>query len=149
MNEEATVSTGVGFRVYFNEPRLVTVGWSGTAQMVHVEWKSPVNSAELRIAIERGVVALSKNHGSRWLADCQSLGPISPEDQEWLDHDWFPRALAAGLQRMAIVLPWREVAKMNVEDIVARVPQARMERAYFDTVWRARQWLTRSVTDSG
>jgi hypothetical protein len=142
MNQEAA-----GFRVYLNDPRLVTVGWSSSAQMVHVEWKSAVNSAELRIAIERGVVALSKNHGSRWLADCQSLGPISAEDQEWLDQDWFPRALAAGLRRMAVVLPWKDVARMNVEDIMGRVPETRMERAYFETVWRAQEWLTRPGTE--
>ena len=148
MNEEAAVSVGVRFRVYFNEPGLVTVGWSSTAQMVHVEWKSSVNGSQLRTAIERGVVALSKNHGSRWLADCQSLGPISEEDQEWLDQDWFPRALAAGLRRMAIVLPWQDVARMNVEDIMGRVPETQMERAYFETVWRAQEWLTRSVTEA-
>jgi hypothetical protein len=148
MNQEGAPPAGEGFRVYRNAPGLVTVGWSDAAQMVHVEWKASVDSAELRTALDRGIVALSKEHGSCWLADCQSLGPISAEDQEWLDQDWFPRALAVGLARMAIVLPWRDVARMDVQDIMGRVPDSLVERAYFPTVWQAQHWLTGLPADA-
>jgi hypothetical protein len=143
MDDQATVLASAGTQVYHSAPGQVTISWVGSGKMVHVEWKSAVSGAALRVALERGIDALSKNRGSRWLADCQSLGPISAEDEEWIDQDWFPRALAAGLSCMAIVLPWRDAAKMNVEDIVARVPETRMQRAYFETVWQGEQWLVR------
>jgi hypothetical protein len=132
----------VEFRVYFEAPGIVTVGWYSPKEIVHVHWESAPNSTVLRAGAEAGLVTLSENHGSRWCADCRGLGPISIEDQSWIDRDWFPRALAAGLKRMALVLPYEVFVERNVKDIVGRVPATQMERAYFKTVWEAGDWLT-------
>jgi hypothetical protein len=149
MTEEAAAASGAEFRVSFEAREVVTVGWYSPKEIVHVFWQSPASSSELRAAVEAGIVTLAENRGTRWCADCRALGPISVEDQAWLDRDWFPRAFAAGLERMAIVLPYEVLAKTAVEDIVERVPATQMERAYFKTVWEAGRWLAPPPTETG
>jgi hypothetical protein len=145
MTEEATVSPPQ-FHASFEVPGIVTVGWYSPKEIVHVQWQAAANSADLRAAVDAGLVTLSENRGTRWCADCRDLGPISADDQAWLDGDWFPRALAAGVERMAIVLPHQPLANVTVVDVMDRVPATRMERAYFTTVWQAGEWLTPPAT---
>jgi hypothetical protein len=147
MTEEVDAS-GPEFRLSFEAPGVVTVGWYGPKETVHVFWQSAATSAELRAAAEAGIVTLTEHRGSNWCADCRAQGPISIEDKAWLDRDWVPRALAAGLERLAVVLPYEGFAKTTVEDIVDRVPETQMKRAYFKTVWEAGQWLTPEPTVS-
>jgi hypothetical protein len=148
VKEEAPAS-GAEFRTSFDARGVVTVGWYIPKEIVHILWQSAATSAELRAAAEAGLVTLRENRGSRWCADCRALGPVSVEDQAWLDRDWFPRVLAAGLERLAVVLPYEVFAQTNVKDIVDRVPETQMERAYFKTVWEAGEWLARAPAETG
>jgi hypothetical protein len=77
----------------------------------------------------------------RWLADLRNLGPIAPDDQQWSNEDWFPRAIAGGVRWMALVAPKRVVAKMAVWTIMSKVADRSLVTAYFDELPAAREWL--------
>jgi hypothetical protein len=76
-------------------------------------------------------------------------GVLSPEDSEWLVQDWFPRLLAAGGRRFAIVIPPSALAAMQLNrqkreiDSEKTDPTAFQNR-YFDNVPEARAWLARA-----
>jgi hypothetical protein len=48
---------------------------------------------------------------------------------------------------MAVLMPRSALAKMNVENILGKVPGTKLEVAYFATVAAAREWLTRPATN--
>ena len=73
--------------------------------------------------------------------DCRNLRPVLPAEQAWLDREWFPRSLSGALTRMAVVIAKSEIAKQNVEDILGRVSNNRLDVAYFATIEQAAQWL--------
>jgi hypothetical protein len=133
--------------VFFNSPGVAVLKWDPTSGAVHIEWQGWADSTEFALLLEAGLRALREYHGSRWLADCRNMKTIEQSDQEWLDRSWFPRMLAAGLQRMAVLMPKSALAKMNVEDILGKVPGTKLQVAYFATVNEARQWLTRPSTN--
>ena len=66
---------------------------------------------------------------------------IQQPDQDWANQVWFPRVLSAGLKRMALVIPASGLAKMNVDDILSRLPGTELDVAYFATLAEARDWL--------
>jgi hypothetical protein len=111
--------------------------------LVVVEWEGWADSAEFAALLDAAVRALSEHRASRLLADCRRQKVLRPEDQDRADKEWFPRALAAGLKRFAIVLPTRVLAAMNVQDRLDKVPNATVDIAYFEGVDEARAWLTR------
>jgi hypothetical protein len=130
--------------VYFNHPDVAVVTWDPALKAVHVEWQGWASSTERVECLEAGLRALTERQASRWLVDGRAMRAVKQADQEWIDQDWFPRVLAAGLARMAVVDPISTMAKMNIDDMLARVAGTRLEVAHFATVEEAGAWLSSS-----
>jgi hypothetical protein len=125
---------------YFNLPGVAIVKWDAAAQAAHMEWQGWALPTEFRAANDALVQAITEHHGTKVLGDSRQIKVIQKGDQEWVNRDWFPRILAAGLTRMALVLPESGLAKMNIDDMVSRVAD-RLDVAYFATLDNARKWL--------
>jgi hypothetical protein len=94
--------------------------------------------------LEAGLQALTEHDGSRWLADGRNMKLIKQSDQDWIVQDFYPRALAAGLKRIALVIPNSSLAMTTLDQVAHRLPAAEIEVAYFSTVGEARSWLKES-----
>lgn len=135
-----------GETVYFTRPGVGVVTWNPTCEAVHLEWQGWADSTERKELLEAGLNMLTQHRGTRWLADCRDMKAVKQSDQDWIDRSWFPRILAAGLRRMAIVMPKSGLARMNVEDILSRVPGTKLDTECFAAVESATEWLTRPPT---
>ena len=129
-------------RVYFNLPGVAVVKWDSASQAAHMEWQGWARPAEFQAANDALIQAITDHRGTKVLGDSRQIKVIQKTDQEWVNGDWFPRILAAGLTRMALVLPASGLAKMNIDDLVGRVAD-RLDVAYFATLEDARMWLAR------
>lgn len=126
--------------IYFNLPGVAIVRWDTRSQAAHMEWQGWAAPAEFRAANDALVQAIQDHHSSRVLGDSRQIKVIQKTDQDWVNGDWFPRILEAGLTRMALVIPVSGLAKMNIDDLVGRVAN-RLDVAYFATLDEARTWL--------
>jgi hypothetical protein len=126
--------------IYMDEPFL-RVRWDETLSCVVMEWKRFVEGEDFRRGLNTGLKLVQEKHATRWLADLRQIGVIAPEDQEWSNVDWFPRAVVAGLTRMAIVIPENIIAKWSVDRIMNRVHNTNLTVHHFDNVEQARVWL--------
>jgi hypothetical protein len=132
--------------IYLHHPGVGIVSWDPISEAIRIEWRGWADSAERKAILESGLGALREHRGSRWLADCREMKAVKQEDQEWIEQSWFPRVLAAGLRRMAVVTPNSGLARMNLEDIMRRVPGTKLDSGSFATVEEATEWLTRPLT---
>jgi hypothetical protein len=132
----------VAGRVYFNLPGVAVVKWDAASQAAHMEWQGWARPEEFQAANDALIQAITDHRGTKVLGDSRQIKVIQKTDQEWVNRDWFPRILAAGLTRMALVLPASGLAKMNIDDLVGRVAD-RLDVAYFATLEDARMWLAR------
>jgi hypothetical protein len=128
-------------RLYYNRPGVATVIWDASSRAARIEWQGWADPTEFAAANDAVILALSEHRGSRALGDCRNMKPIQQSDQDWATTDWLPRVLAAGLTRMALVVPKSGLAQMNVEAIMSRVPATRLDIAYFTTIEEAGAWL--------
>ncbi len=111
-----------------------------------MQWLGWAKPAEFRAANDALVTAIVDHHGTKVLGDSRLIKVIQQTDQDWINSDWFPRILAAGLTRMALIIPASGLAKMNIDDMVSRVAN-QLDVAYFPTLDEARQWLARPVAE--
>jgi hypothetical protein len=132
---------GVGGDVFFERRGVAVLTWEPASKAVCIEWEGWANPTEFAALLEAGLGAVIEHHASRWLGDCRYMKAIQQSDQDWIVRSWFPRMLEAGLRRMAAVIPKSGLAKMNLEDILLRVPGTHLDVAYFATVEEARKWL--------
>ncbi|HEV2029545.1 MAG TPA: STAS/SEC14 domain-containing protein [Candidatus Dormibacteraeota bacterium] len=143
-----TPTDGAGGEAFFNRPGIAVVSWEAASRAVYIEWQGWATPDEFAAALDSGVATLIAHHSTLWLADCRGMKTIQQSDQEWLDKHWFPRVLAAGLKRMALVIPISGLAKMNLEEIMGKVPNTDLEVGFFATVAEARTWLTARPTST-
>jgi hypothetical protein len=130
-----------GYAVYLNRPSVAVVTWDPTLRAVHVDVEGWGDLIELSALLEAGLQALTEHRGSRCLADARKLR----SDQRLrpaIVQEFFPRALAAGLSRFALVIT-NERAIACIDQLVGRMPAAKVV-AHFATVGEARSWLKES-----
>jgi hypothetical protein len=128
--------------VYFNRPGVAVVTWDPTLQAVHIDWQGWADSSEIVALNEAGLKALIEHHGSSLLSDSRNMKVVKQSDQDWINQDLFPRALAAGLRRVAVIIPKATLAMMNLDQIAARIPDAPLAVEFFATLEAAAEWLT-------
>jgi hypothetical protein len=106
---------------------------------VTMTWRGYRSSAAFRAANERVLAALAEHGARRLLGDIEALGAIAPADEAWLVEDWIPRAVAAGLDRAALVTPAFDVRHAPVLLVGERLSSPMLR--YFDELDAARAWL--------
>ncbi|HEY1419269.1 MAG TPA: STAS/SEC14 domain-containing protein [Candidatus Dormibacteraeota bacterium] len=130
---------------YFLRPGVVSVSWDPQSSSVHLETQGGwADSAEFQAASEAVIEGLRAHRASRLLGNGRNLRVVKQADQDWMSDDWMPRAIAAGLRRMALVIPKSVLARMNLEQMVGKAPEGKLETAYFETLEEARAWLNLS-----
>jgi hypothetical protein len=139
---------GQADNVFFNRPGLATVFWDPAIQAVSTEWHGWADRAEFVAVLEASLRALKKHHASRGLVDSRRQRALPWPDQDWVSRQWFPRAIAAGLQRLALVVPESELVMKGIEEVVSTVQGTSLEVAYFATRAEASSWLTLMAVDS-
>jgi hypothetical protein len=146
-NTAALGSRPGGEQLYFNLPGVAVVRWDAASEGAHIEWQGWARPAEFRAANDAVLQAMQDHRGTRVLGDSRQIKVIQKSDQDWINNDWFPRILAAGLTRMAMVLPQSGLAKMNIDGMVSRVAD-QLEVRYFATLAEAREWLVGPLVKS-
>ncbi len=126
--------------IYFDTPYLA-VHWDDVTKCVIMEWKKHARSHEFRTGLDKGLELIRKKASHRWLADMRNMGALAKSDQDWSNEDWFPRALAGGISRMALIVPKSVLSQMAVEAIMSKVEGTNLETAYFDDIKKAKDWL--------
>lgn len=127
--------------IFFRTPH-VTIFWDEPAKAVLADWHAgPPSSTEFRDALNRGIELLVQKGARHWLADTRKFAYPTPEDEAWSATDWLTRALAAGLERLAVIMPEDALNRIAVHARVTEIAQAGVITAYFGTLDGARAWL--------
>jgi hypothetical protein len=104
-------------------------------------WTGFLKGEEYRELMNRAVELLERHGISKVLADVSQLRPLVAEDMSWTTEDWAPRAVAAGMREMAVVLPRSVFAQLSVTRVVENLGDDRIVTAQFDDVRSALAWL--------
>lgn len=128
--------------VYFSRPGVALVRWDSASRSVETEWQGWADPDEFKAVLEAGLRALEEHPRSLGLVDCRKQKVVQQADQDWVNRNWFPRALATGLRRLAVIVPTSGLALMNVTDVLKRAEGAELDVAYFAAADEARAWLT-------
>jgi hypothetical protein len=126
--------------IYFNEPFL-TLSWDEDANIVCAEWKDEVGGEPMRHGLDVGLDLVLQKRSRKWLVDSRRLGSIEPVDVKWVNDNWMPRAVTAGLSFMAFVMAKKVVMQLTMKSFMARISERDLTTAYFDDVDEARAWL--------
>lgn len=126
--------------LHFDESFL-KISYNAEADCVIMEWKSFATSEEFRQGLNEGLKLIQQQQAANWLADLRKMEAIDPEDEQWSNEDWFPRALQAGIKRMAIVPSEDIFNSISVENIMNAIAGTGLVTHYFKEPLEAKSWL--------
>lgn len=109
---------------------------------LYQEWQGFVTGEPLRQAHDATVQLLRQHQLSRVLADARQMRVIPRADQQWIMDSFFPRAIAAGYRRVAVVQAEDAFNQTSVQNILGGIIQNTLLVAErFRSVPEARIWL--------
>lgn len=86
---------------------------------------------------------MAQNRCHKILTDNSKLLKMPKENEEWVQAEWFPKAIQLGLQKLAFVISEGGYGAQSTKEANKAV-EAQMlpiDLRYFDTVAEAKNWL--------
>lgn len=124
-----------------DEPWL-SIRWDGPHRCVYAEWKGFANSVEFRASTTAIIDAIRKQNAAALVSDNRRLEGVTDQDQLWLRDTWMPLAVAAGVKRIAVVLPRHGLGKVASEDIISRFGNTVFVTRTFSDPSEATEWAS-------
>jgi hypothetical protein len=88
--------------------------------------------------------AIRERKAASLVSDNRRLEGVADQDQLWLRDTWMPQAVAAGVKRIAVVLPQHGLGKLASEDIISRFGNTEFVTRTFGDVSEATEWASES-----
>ncbi len=128
-------------QIHLNEPWL-SIQWDGEYKCVYAEFKAFANSAEFRAGCLKIIEAIRDRKSGSLVSDNRRLEGVASADQLWLRDTWVPQAVAAGLERIAVVLAHHGLGRIASEQILGQIGQTIFATRTFTTVSEAMEWVS-------
>jgi len=107
---------------------------------VYAEWQGFANSVEFRASTMAILDAIRKQNAAALVSDNRRLEGVQDPDQLWLRDTWMPLAVAAGVKRIAVVLPRHGLGKLASEEIIGRFGKTAFVTRTFSEASEATEW---------
>jgi len=117
------------------------VSYDPDIECVYMVWRGYHTSALFRAENEQVLGVIAKHRARKILCDIRYFVLIGASDQAWLNSEWLPRAIDAGLRTCAIVAPVFYFNRVAVRSVAERIDPQAVSIEYFDSPEMARRWL--------
>jgi hypothetical protein len=77
---------------------------------------------------------------SKLIVDTSELSVIRKDTQQWIEEDWFPRAVKIGIKYMAFVVSKDALGKMSTKTVNQKAGP--IEIQYVDSIISAKSWIS-------
>lgn len=119
----------------------LALSWEPTERYLKVVRTGFSKGAQFHAELEKILEQLAAHNGSCQLNDFRKMKPVAPEDQAFINQDWLPRLVRAGLRRSAVLAPESAIAQMSLTAVVARVADVDLSTKFFGDEREAVAWL--------
>lgn len=109
---------------------------------LRTNWSSHRRTPEATKAIfENMLRALQQRGWSRILVNQLDMIPFTPEEQQWIAHDWLPRAVQAGYRHGAVVVSPNVLVRLATAFVTTSIQGLPLVYRSFNAEMDARRWL--------
>jgi hypothetical protein len=117
--------------------------WRNDGKIFYYKWKGFVPGPQMRANLDLVLAEFAKRKTSLILQDLALVKAVAPDDQDWVTVSWIPRAIAAGMRKVALLTPtsiFGQMATNNV-NINVKINGIDLHNQFFDDYAKAEAWL--------
>ena len=112
---------------------------------IELEYKDIIAVKEFRKILGK-VYDYSVDHKvTKNLVDMRKMGMIPPEAQKWIESDWFPKMIQAGVLTYGMIVAQSAAAQASTDDLTDKIDDQReaggVQNGFFGTLEDARKWI--------
>jgi hypothetical protein len=119
----------------------LAIEYDAEVPCVTMIWKGYATSAAFREGNAQVLAEITSRKASKLLGDVTDFVLIGAEDQAWLNEVWIPRAMHAGLRKVALVQPSFYFNRVAIDSVAQKLDPDRVELGFFDNRDAAKEWL--------
>jgi uncharacterized protein YqcC (DUF446 family) len=124
------------------ETDVYRIEWDDEIPAVVHTWKEFVNGQAFRDGCAEILDVIEKRSARKMLVDTSGIQVHDDEDEEWLQDEWIPRTMEAGIEASATVPQDSVIAKMDLEKFMNEVEEYDYKSTMVESVSEAREWLS-------
>ncbi len=110
-------------------------------KIIHHIYKTPIGGDCLKEELNTGIDLLRKHGASKWLSDNRAIDSHTPEETDWINNDWLPRAIENGWKYWALVVPDNTYARYNMFEFTQAFHKMGVRAMVFVDPDTAMDWL--------
>jgi hypothetical protein len=110
-------------------------------EAVFLEWCGFAASSKFREACDFSLKLLEEKKLQKMVVDNTEGRAVAPEDQKWLNDEWFTKAFQKGYRASAVVMSKDIFNKVAVKNIVNNVDGEKFTVNMFDNLADAKKWI--------
>ncbi|PIY10998.1 MAG: hypothetical protein COZ18_04910 [Flexibacter sp. CG_4_10_14_3_um_filter_32_15] len=107
-------------KYYYNTPAC-QVYYDEEKGYIHTNWEGFCPSKVFKEASNSIITAIEETGTGKVLFDAARTKSASPNDQKWIFEDWIPRAVVAGYNRYAYILPNDVFGKFSSQKVISEI----------------------------
>ncbi|MCU0438307.1 MAG: hypothetical protein MUC49_10340 [Raineya sp.] len=115
-------------------------------ECVYLDWHGFAMSEDFREACNFSLELMVKNKSSRMIADNSKAKVVIAADRDWMNEDWFPRAIVAGFKTSAVVVAQDIFRDISVKKIVNNLDSGVFTAQFFQDYESAYHWHKENFT---
>lgn len=112
------------------------------SKTVFLSWQGFAPSYKFKDACDFSLKLLVEKEAAKMLVDNTNGKAVAPDDQKWLNEDWFGRAFTLGYRASAVVMSKDVFNAIAVKNIVNNVDGKKFTVGMFDNLEDAKKWIT-------
>ena len=127
---------------HWSLPTACEASFDAAVPCVTMVWQGYFTSEQFRAANQRVLELLRTTRCPNLLGDVTDFTLIAADDQLWLNEQWIPNAIDAGLRTCALVQPTYFFNRVAVDNVTRQVDDRRLAVHYFGDREAARAFLS-------
>lgn len=131
-------------REVYADTDLYTIEWDDEAEAIVHTWNEFASGEQFREGANELLSVVREEKPEKMLIDTRGIQAHDDEDQQWLQEEWTPKTIEAGVECSAMVHPDSVISEMDMDRMVEMMEE--MEDVPYDAkvtsdIEEARRWL--------
>lgn len=120
---------------------LYTIEWDDDLESIVFTWNEFASGREFKGGA-RDLLEFARNQDtSKMIVDTSGIEAHDEEDQQWLEEEWMPKMIDAGIQYAVTVHSDSVISEMDMEDLLDDLADLPYEAYMTDSMEEAREWV--------
>lgn len=128
-------------RQLHEETDLYTIEYDDEIDAIVHTWNEFASGADFREGCEALLGVIGERGARKMVVDTRGIRAHDEADQQWLEDEWMPRVIDAGMEYAVTVHPDSVISEMDMEDLLTELEDLDYTSKMTDDMAEARRWV--------